>query len=103
VSEQTILAADTATTTLAGAAVTLLVAGMGWLGTRKSRPEATSILVDSAVKLAQAANAESDDLRATVAALRLEVEGLRAAVTECERKHSQAQAAMASAGIVVDD
>ena len=97
-----IFAADTAQTTLAGAAVTLVVAGLGWMGTRKSRPEVMTLLVDEAIKLAQAAAAESDDLRGTVAELRAEVASLSAAVAECERKHSRAQAAMASAGIVLD-
>ena len=36
------------------------------------------------------------------AELRAEVASLSAAVAECERKHSRAQAAMASAGIVLD-
>lgn len=98
-----IFAADTATTTIAGASVTLVVAALGWLGTRKSRPEASAILVDSAVKLAQVANQDNDDLRALVVELRAEVEHLRHAVSECERKHSRAQAAMAQAGIVIDE
>lgn len=96
------LLADAAQTTLAGAAVTLAVAGMGWLGTRKSRPEATQVLVDSAVKLAQAATESEHVARTEMDDLRAEVAELRAQVNECERKHSAAQAAMAAAGIVVD-
>jgi len=95
-----ILAADTAQTTLAGASITLLVAGLGWLGTRKSKPEAASVLVESAVKLAQAAAAENDDLRTMVAEMRTEVAGLRVAVAECEVKHQAAQQALISAGII---
>jgi hypothetical protein len=95
-----IFAADTAQTTLAGASITLLVAGLGWLGTRKSKPEAASVLVESAVKLAQAAATENDDLRSMVAEMRAEVAGLRAAVAECEAKHQSAQAALIAAGII---
>lgn len=101
--EPTLLAADAAQTTLAGAAVTLLVAGFGWLGTRKSRPEAAAVLVDSAVKLATAAGAEADDLRGQLVALTAVVETLRAEVAECNRKHARAEAALASAGIIMDD
>ena len=96
-----IFGADTtAQTTLAGASITLLVAGLGWLGTRKSKPEAASVLVESAVKLAQAAAAENDDLRTMVAEMRTEVAGLRVAVAECETKHQAAQQALISAGII---
>lgn len=98
-----ILAADTTQVTLAGAAVTLAVASLGYLGTRKTRPEASALLVDSAVKLAQAAAAENDDLRSAVAELTEQVARLRAAVEACEQKHAKATAAMASAGIVVAD
>ena len=97
-----IIAADTAQVTLAGASVTLVVAALGYLGTRKTRPEASALLVDSAVKLAQAATAENDDLRGTVAELADKVDRLVAAVEACEQKHARATAALASAGIVVD-
>lgn len=100
--QTTLLAADGAQATLAGAAVTLAVAGLGWLGTRKSRPEATQVLVDSAVKLAQAASTAEQVARDELDELRAELATLRAQVAECERKHSAAQAAMAAAGIVVD-
>lgn len=99
---QTVLAADGAQATLAGAAVTLSVAVIGWLGTRKSRPEATQVLVDSAVKLAQAASTAEQDARDEIDELRKELAELRAQVAECERKHAAAQAAMAAAGIVID-
>lgn len=100
-SEPAILAADGAQATLAGAAVTLTVAGLGWLGTRKSRPETTQVLVDSAVKLAQAATESERVARAELDELRAELASLRVLVSECERKHSEAQAAMKAAGIVV--
>ena len=96
------LLADAAQTTLAGAAVTLAVAGMGWLGTRKSRPEATQVLVDSAVKLAQAATESEHVARTELDDLRGEVAELRALVDQCERKHASALSAMAAAGIAVD-
>jgi hypothetical protein len=100
--EPSVLAADGAQATLAGAAVTLTVAGLGWLGTRKSRPETTQVLVDSAVKLAQAATESEHVARTEMDDLRGEVAELRALVDQCERKHAAALSAMASAGIVVD-
>jgi hypothetical protein len=125
-----ILAAEAAQTTLAGAAVAVIVATLGWLGTRKSRPEAASVLVDSAVKLAQAVSSENSELREAVEDLRqsnlafqhdneamradvqsmrveldqgrAEVTRLQIAVASCEAKHAKAQEAMVAAGIEID-
>lgn len=86
--------------TLAGSAVTVAVEGLGYLGTRKSRPDGAAVLVDAAVKLAQAAAAENDNLHEAIAALRAEVDEVRSAVEMCERKHAAAEAALKAAGII---
>lgn len=89
--------------TLAGAAVTLALAGIGFLGTRKSRTESTGVLVDAAVALAKAATESEDQARDEIRELRAEVVELRGLVEACERKHEAAAAALTSAGIAVPD
>ena len=91
--------ADRVDPTVAGAAVAVLVAALGWAGTRKSRPEASGMLVAAAVDLARAATDSEKDRRDEIDDLRAELAELRAMVAECERKHQAATAALAAAGI----
>ena len=95
--------ADRVDPTVAGALVAVVVAAVGFAGTRKSRPEASGLLVAAAVDLARAATDAEKDRRTEIDDLRAELAELRAMVAECERKHHAAAAALASAGIVVPD
>lgn len=95
-------AADHVDATLAGAAATLAVAGLGYLGTRRSRPDASAVLVESAVKLAQAASGDNDELRhqvdrlaTKVSDLEHEADKLRRGLEACRSQHAAAQQELA--------
>ncbi len=68
----------------------------------KLEAEAQRFAFDALQQVATTRGDEINRLVAVVDELRAEVEHLRGAVEACEAKHSRAQAAMASAGIVID-
>lgn len=81
--------------TFAGAAVTLAIAAVGYLGTRKSRPDAAAVLVESAMKLAQVATQDNDELREEIKGLKDEIHKLRAGLEACQSSHAAAQQELA--------
>jgi hypothetical protein len=91
--------------TIAGAASTITAYWFTREGGQRPKLEAEAqrFAFDALQQVATTRGDEIDRLVAVVEDLRSEVHTLRGAVEACEARHSRAQAAMASAGIVIDD
>lgn len=93
--------------TLAGAAVACAVAGIGYLGTRKSRSESTKVLIDAATALANAATESETRARQELRELRDEFEDYRTrtdeALERCRKREGRMLEVARQLGITFDD